>query len=219
VSTATLIFETNPLTGFPSLRQTDGAASPFTDAELREMERELQSRYERLARLPGSTVRLRAQEFTVEVQEGRNKRQPTLVLRPTATLPLATLAPAWTAGLLAELTAAASDPALPRFEAQNLHAVVGELRELADRPVELAALLLGGYLACAEQHYRGDDSDRAAAYRLALRGLERLVPESEPDTVLASPPADAPARPAAEEPAAAPASGWLRKFLAWARMV
>src|SRR5262245_24633894 len=115
VNTTTLIFETNPLTGFPTLRQAEGSPTAFSDAELREMERELQPRYERLARSPGATVRLRSQEFTVEVQEGRVKRQPTLVLRTPAGS-LATLVTSWTAGFLAELNTAAGDPVLPRFE-------------------------------------------------------------------------------------------------------
>jgi hypothetical protein len=50
------------------------------------------------------------------------------------------------------------------------------------------------------------------------RGLDRLVPDSQPELAT---PSDTPSgeAPAAEEPTPPAATGWLRKFLAWARMM
>jgi hypothetical protein len=180
-----LIYETDSLTGLPSLRLLEGPAGAVSDAEMKDLDRELQSKYEHLRREATSTIRVRSKQYTVESKDPNGSRQPTLIIRPLGTNSLVPVrqngtshALAWIDGFYAEMAKLASDPAVLRLEAHALQAAVEELQAAApEHPGALAATLMASYLALSEQLCRGQDQDRAGMYALALRGLSRLLPE------------------------------------------
>ncbi len=96
----------------------------------------------------------------------------------------------WIAGLLEDLESrfAASNPiGLSKVDRAALGFAVGEFRTLCrERPDDLAIVVLAGYVALCEDNSRGGDSEEAALYALAARGLERLVtpPEYPDDSML-----------------------------------
>jgi hypothetical protein len=185
MKTLTLIYETNAQTGLPALRVLEGSAGAMSDAELRELERELQGHYEQLRREPASIVRVRSKQYQVENQEPNGSRQPTLLIRPVSTngsMPAGAHGksppPSWADGFYGALAKLAGDTALPRLEAHALQAAVEELQ--AGVPSDaglLAAMLMASHLALSEQLCRGSDEDRAGMYALALRVLGRVMTE------------------------------------------
>jgi len=189
MTTFALIYETNALTGLPGLRLLEGPAGAVSDAEMKDLDRELQSKYEYLRREANSTIRVRSKQYTVESKDPNGSRQPTLIIRPLGSNSLVPArqngkfnAQAWIDGFYAEMAKMASDPAVLRLEAHALQAAVEELQAAApEHPGVLAATLMASYLALSEQLCRGQDQDRAGMYALALRGLGRLLPESAAD--------------------------------------
>lgn len=186
MSTFALIYETNALTGLPSLHVLEGTGGAVSEAELRDLDRELQAKYEQLRREPSSTIRVRSKHYTVENKDPNGSRQPTLVIRPVPANGTGLADPNgkvhlanWIDGFFAEVAKRVADPAVQRLEGHALRAVVEELQAAAAEDAGmLAATLMASYLAVAEQLCRGQDQDRAGLYALALRGLGRLLPES-----------------------------------------
>jgi hypothetical protein len=185
-----LVYETDANSGTPTLRVQRGKP-PFDSAELHELEREVRSRYDRLARGAGGRLSLRSQRFEVEVERGLNPRQPKLILR---LLPAASSGETgeqqigWATGFFEELRQLLDgerDVPLPLHEKGSLATVLDELRSLNEvGGVALSAVLLAGYLATAEQHSRERDAARAGVYVLALRGLSRFLPEPEESSTI-----------------------------------
>lgn len=91
----------------------------------------------------------------------------------------------WIAGLLEDLESrfAASSPIrLSKVDRAALAFAVGEFRTLCrERPDDLAVVVLAGYVALCEGNSREGDSEEAALYALAARGLERLFLPSQDD--------------------------------------
>ncbi len=173
---------------------------------MRELERVLKGQLERLRRAPASRVPVGNRTCLVENRTGNGSRQPTLLIRldppaaPGKTRP-GEQDVAWYEGLFAEAGKLAARPVLPHLEGRALQAVVEELQAFGqENPACLVPLLLGSYLARAEQLYRGQDAARAGIYGLALRGLERLMPEAGPSG------------PTVETPS----QGWVNRLVAWA---
>jgi hypothetical protein len=220
MSTFALIYETNALTGLPSLRMLEGAAGAVSEAELRDLDRELQAKYEQLRREPSSTIRVRSKQYTVESKDPNGSRQPTLIIRPLGSNALVQVtqngkyvALSWIEGFYAEVAKMGSDPAVPRLEAHALQAAVEELQAAApEHAAELAATLMASYLALSEQLCRGPDQDRAGMYALALRGVGRLLPESSTDDGVGWRKPSATGRP--EAPPESIKSHWLWRTLA-----
>ncbi len=214
-----LVYETETKTGTPALRVVCGKP-PFDGAELGELERELVSRYERLARggMSGALT-LRSSRFAVEVQPGNNPRQPKLLLRLLQNnegLPRLSVAPAahWSEGLFQEVRPALDGPTGAQFlhERGALTTVLDELRSLTGASgVGLGVVLLAGYLTTAEQHCREHDPARSGVYVLAWRCLSRFLPEAGAGALAPSEPATGAALPAAE----AQTANWLRWLFRW----
>jgi hypothetical protein len=189
MKSVTLIYETNPQTGLPALRVLEGSLGAASDAELRELERELQGRYEQLRRESFSTIRVRSRQYQVENQEPNGSRQPTLLIRPVngnGSLPAGSAGKApptnWVDGFYSELTNLSGNHTLLRLEAYALRAAVEELQTGGPgEPGLLAAMLIAGHLALSEQLCRGQDEARAGMYALALRGLGRVLPDEASD--------------------------------------
>jgi hypothetical protein len=146
----------------------EGSAEAMSDAELRELERELQGRYEQLRREPASIVGVRSTQYQVENQEPNGSRQPTLLIRPVSTngsLPAGaygkTPPPNWADGFYGALAKLAGDPALPRLEAHALRAAVEELQAGGSGDASwLAAMLMASHLALSEQLCRSSSAGR-----------------------------------------------------------
>jgi hypothetical protein len=220
MSQLTMIYETNAHTGLPALRLVEGPAGAISNAEVRELERELQARYEELRREPASTVCVRTRQYAVENPDPNGSRQPTLIIRPAAANGAVAVSsngktrpPRWEEGFYGELARMVADPAIQRLEAHALRAAVEELQGgAAESRGVLAATLMAGYLALSEQVCRGQDQDRAGMYALALRGLGRLVPESDGEEGLGWRRSSAVERTEVEADMAKPP--WLRRILA-----
>jgi hypothetical protein len=92
----------------------------------------------------------------------------------------------WIAGLMEDLEYRfrTSDPdGLSKMDQAALEFAVREFRTLCrERPDDLVVVVLAGYVALCEGNSRGGDSEEAALYALAARGLERLfTPPEYPD--------------------------------------
>jgi hypothetical protein len=219
MTTATWVYDTNPITGLPSLRPQDGHTPALAEAEVRDLERAVKSQVERLRREPSSTVQVGGRTYEVESRDPNGSRHPTLLIRP---LPPAAAgsAPAearpgtaWSDGLFEEAGKLAAGSRLPRLEGRALQAAVEELQAFAqENPACLIPLLLGSYLARAEQLYLPGDAQRAGIYGMALRGLERLMPDTDPG---ASPGGKA-HPPVRVEGGTGPAESWINRLVAWA---
>lgn len=179
-----LWYETSAQTGTPTLKVHCGQL-PFGEEELDELEREVRSRYDRLARGTVSQVKLHGHEFEVKVEPGPNPRQPKLTLRlPQPGVAVSGAAPVWDwpGGFfheLRQLLEGDTADALPLHERGSLATALDELAALSKSDsVALSAVLLSSYLATAEQLCREHDTARAGVYVLALRGLGRLLPAS-----------------------------------------
>lgn len=184
-----LIYETNAATGLPTLRVLEGPANAVSDAEFKELDRELQSKYEHLRREPVSSIRVRSKQYTVESKDPNGSRQPTLVIRPSgakSTALTATHSPTsnstWVREFYAEIERLANNPAIPRVEAHSLKAAIEELQDGDSQT--LAPKLLMAYLAGLNQLCRLEDRDRAGLYALALRALGRVMPGSADESGL-----------------------------------
>jgi hypothetical protein len=187
----TYAFETDAGSGIPRLRPCEGPRGDESPAELQELERLLGARYEQLRREPRSVLRVASRDYLVENRDPNGSRQPRLLIRPAAPpaassrpeAPASDPAPRnpsdWADGFFAEVRSLSGRPEQPLFEARAIEASAEELQALgrAD-PTLLAAVVLAGYLALVDQACRGQDPDRAAVYALALRGLDRILPES-----------------------------------------
>jgi hypothetical protein len=220
MTTPTLIYDTNPMTGLHYLRPHEGPAGTWTEVELRDLERVLKSQLERLRRETSSTVQVGSRTYQVENANPNGSRQPTLIVRPLPAAgtgkPRSEPAPAtasWSDGLFAEAGKLAARPLLPRLEGRALQAAVEELQAFAqENPSCLIPLLLGSYLARAEQLYLPEDVQRAGIYGMALRGLERLMPEAEADGA----PGWKLNPPGRIESSTGPAESWINRLVAWA---
>jgi hypothetical protein len=212
-----LWYETDAKSGTPALKVHSGKA-PVDEAELAELEREVRSRYDKLARGSGGRATFRSQSFEVEVVQVPNPRQPKLVLRWTRPMPNGAArgtACDWAAGFFQELRQrleGAGDEPLSLHEKGSLTMALDELRSLTEAGgVDLAAVLLAGYLATAEQHCRSTDTARSGVYVLALRGLGRLLPDPG-GAAVARERLLSGAQGTTEEHRPAP---WLRRFFGW----
>jgi hypothetical protein len=183
-----VVFRDGPEHRHPVPATREVQAEGLSKAEVNDLEQAILARYEQLRREPTSTICVRLRQDLVENREPSGARQPTLLIRPS---PPANGEPAhrepgpsrptpagWAGRLFADAARPAEEPSMPRFEARAVVAAIEELQALeAEAPEGLAVLLLAGYLALAEQVCRAQDAARAAVYALALRGLDRILPE------------------------------------------
>ncbi len=188
MTTFALIYETNALTGLPSLRLLEGTAGAISEADLKDLDRELTAKYEQLRRESSSTVHVRSKQYAVENNDPNGSRQPTLIIRPLTTTKgsssalngkvTSALQISWVDGFYAEMSKLASDPTVQRLETHAMQAAIEELQAaVPSKSGMLSATLMARYLALSEQLCRGQDQDRAGIYALALRGLGRSLPE------------------------------------------
>lgn len=159
----------------------------YTPKEMSQMEEQLSLHYQKLVRSNGGMIRLGDQEFQVRVENGQINRQPTLVLEEVIQMPrpatVVSPKPDWVAAFIADLDRVMNVPAhrgaLRPVEQVALDYARDEMRSLAESNAPaMSPLLLAGYLSVVEQTTAPRDPERACIYRLALRGLDRLLPSA-----------------------------------------
>jgi hypothetical protein len=192
-----LVFKTDIATGLPRLEAT---GYELSDSEVRALEAELRKMFEVLihnghGRIVEFQTRARSlpqpPRFRVSIRRS-DQRCPDLVFEPFDDLDLGLpssdgashergrgISLDWSAGFLDEvektLFSAQALRHFDRADAAALRFIVEELRVVrAERPHEMAPLLVAAYASLGERMCRDTQDERIAMYALAARGLDRL---------------------------------------------
>jgi hypothetical protein len=176
----------------PRLEAPEGLLS---DAEYQELSQEVRKNYARWAQHDEAQVTLKTRlkkvprpRFRLRVERGPEERCPNLVLEhlPAAAPPGAYptgngTGPQWLGALLRGVETwlgSTPPPGVAAVERTAYRFAVQELVSLRrERGGVLAALLVGAYMALAEDACKPHDPERAALYRLAARVVQEFLHE------------------------------------------